>query len=279
MKINLVTDAIRHNLALMKISAHHKAQGDVVTLNQPLESCDLSYGSWLFEQKYPTMMAGGPGLDPARRLEAQINQMKPDYSLFGMNHSLGSTWDYCFRGCDFCVVPKQENDKTHRSIWTFHDSQFDTIELLNNNTFCDPKWRETFEEIWEANLSVIDGNGYDLRLLDEEKAEALSQTRFAGRIHFAWDRMRDEEAIIRGLRVAKRFKLHTMVYVLTGYETTLEEDIYRCQRIHDEGLDPYIMLYNNTRNKQLRGLRRMVNRARSYRSYGSIQEAWQAWRA
>ena len=33
MKVNLLTDAPKHNLALMRISAYHKAQGDDVKLN------------------------------------------------------------------------------------------------------------------------------------------------------------------------------------------------------------------------------------------------------
>jgi len=274
MKVNLLTDAPRHNLALMKVSAHHKAQGDTVILNQPLEPCDLSYASWLFTQKYPAMMSGGPAVDPSRHLLREIDGVKPDYELFGMSHSLGSTWDYCFRCCEFCVVPQQKNDKVHRSIWTFHDARFVTIELLNNNTFCDPRWRETFEEIWDADLTVIDGNGYDLRLLDDQKAACLKDTKFAGYIHFAWDRMRDEAEVVRGLEVARHFKLRAIVYVLTGFESTIDEDIYRCQRIHDLGFDPYVMIYNGSRRRQLRQLRWMINRGRYYRGYPTIRDAW-----
>lgn len=274
MRVNLLTDAPRHNLALMKIAAWHKAQGDTVSVNQALEPCDLSYGSWLFTQRYPTMMAGGPAVDPGRRLLREIEQMKPDYDLFGMTHSLGSTWDYCFRSCEFCIVPKQRNDKVHRSIWAFHDARFDAIEILNNNTFCDPNWRQTFEEIWDADLTVIDGNGYDLRLLDEEKAGCLKRTRFAGYIHFAWDRTRDEAQVVRGLQIAKRFNLRAIVYVLTGFDSTIDDDIHRCQRIHDLGFDPYVMIYNGSRSRQLRQLRWMVNRGRYYRKYPSIRDAW-----
>jgi len=50
MNINLYTDAPKHNLALMKISAWHKAQGDKVTLNMPIMPCDKSYASVLFDK-------------------------------------------------------------------------------------------------------------------------------------------------------------------------------------------------------------------------------------
>lgn len=273
MRINLFTDAPQHNLALMKISAYHKNIGDSVSLNHPQDPCDLSYGSWLFDfsPKYYTDYQGGPGIDPAAKLEG-FDNIKPDYNLFSVDFSLGYTWEYCPRRCGFCVVPKQHNPQVHHSIWEFHDTRFNKICLLNNNTFSDPQWWETFEEIWNANLIVRDENGYDLRLMDEEKAEALKRTRFEGQIHFAWDRIKDERVIIRGLRLAKQYKLNGMVYVLMGYDTTFEEDLYRCQRIHSLGFDPFPMLYKQTR--ALRLFRRFIY-LRYYRQYKTLKQAWQ----
>lgn len=163
-------------------------------------------------------------------------------------------------------------DRTHHSIWEFHDPKFKKIELLNNNTFSDPQWKETFEEIWDADLRVID-NGFDLRLMDEEKAFALSKTKFDGQIHFAWDRIEDENKILAGLKLAKKYKLDAMVYVLVGFDTTLEEDIYRCQKIHDLGFDPYPMPYNGG-NRLNRTFKRFIC-LRYYRKYRTIKEAWQ----
>ncbi len=277
MRVNLLTDLPRHNLALMRISQWHKSQGDEVTLNMPLQPCDLSYGSWFFSQKYQTDIAGGPAVDPKIRLYSLIQDTPPDYDLYpNIDYSLGFTWDYCPRKCDFCIVPKQNNLKVHRSIKSIHNPKFKKICLLNNNTFSDPKYYETFYEIWQADLTVHDENGYDLRLMNAEKANALADTRFDGLIHFAWDSIKDEEKIITGLEFGRECKLHnkSMVYVLTGYNTTLEEDIYRCQKIHDLGYDPFIMLYNDKRSKQLRQFRRMINGCRYYRSYKSIAEAW-----
>ena len=274
MRIGLFTDAPKHNLALMKISAWHKAQGDEVTLNQPLGRYDLTCGSWLFDFNghYPADINGGPGYDPLVRLPADIEAMKPDYSLYRVDYSLGSTWEYCPQRCGFCVVPKQNNPRVHRSIWDFHVPRFEVICLLNNNTFSDPQWRETFEEIWDANLIVRDENGYDLRLLNDEKAEALKRTRFKGQIHFAWDRLADEAQIRKGLDIARRWKLRATVYVLMGYDSSFDEDIYRCQVIHDYGLDPFPMLYRRT--LALRRFRRFIY-LRFYRQYPTLREAWE----
>ena len=268
MKINLRTDAKFHNLALMKISTAHKQVGDKVFLNG-VGIADITYGSWLFSksEKHPCDIEGGPAIDPAIKLNG-FEEYKPDYSLFPVDYSLGFTWSYCPRKCPFCIVPKQNNPKEHHSIWDFHDSKFKKICLLNNNTFSDPQWKETFEEIWDAKLIVRDENGYDLRLIDEEKAEALKKTKFEKYIHYAWDLMENEKGILKGLKLAPR----GLVYVLIGFNTTQEEDIYRCQKIHDLGHDPYVMPYNGG-NKQLKAFKRFIDN-RMYRKYKTINEAW-----
>jgi len=173
-------------------------------------------------------------------------------------------------------VNKQNNPKEHKSIWTFHDSRFKKICLLNNNTFSDPQWKETFEEIWDEETVVVDDNGYDCRLLDDEKAEALKRTKFDGSIHFAWDLMKDETKVLQGLEVARKHRLKAVVYVLVGFNTTQEEDIYRCQKIHDLKFDPYIMPYRTAKgkaSKQARAFKRFID-CRYYRKYKTIQEAW-----
>lgn len=279
MKVSLLTDAPKHNLALMKLSSWHKTCGDKVVLNAPIFPADYTYASVLFERNKNIFIAdeyGGPAF--SGRLPNEVEQMKPDYKLFGTDYSLGYTFRPCWNSCDFCKVPKMDHpDAEHHSIWEFHDSRFKKICLLNNNTFLDSKWKETFQEIWDADLTVIDENGYDLRLLDGEKANALKKTKWATRIHFAWDRMIDEPLILRGLEIAKKHKISgCRVYVLIGYNTGLEQDIYRCQKIVDAGQDPYIMPYKRTRHA--RAFKRFIDTF-MWRKYKTIEEAWNDYRA
>lgn len=272
-RINLLTDAPKHNLALMKISAWHKAQGHSVMLNMPLFPADLTYASKLFDWSTfngKVDIAGGPAVGGTLPLEAE--RLRPDYDLYGLDFSLGYTYRYCPRNCSFCKVPSMEKDKTHYSIWDFHDSRFRKICLLNNNTFADPKWEETFQEIWDADLTVIDENGYDLRLMNADMALALKRTRFQGSIHFAWDRMKDEKKIMGGLRLLKLFAIRGQrVYVLIGYDTTREEDLYRCQKIIDYHQDPYIMPYQS--KPEDRGFKRFID-SFMWRKYKTIEQAW-----
>jgi len=280
MKINLVTDAKYHNLALMKISSFYKAYRNEVYLNG-VGKFDRTIGSWLFDfsAKVPCDYEGGPGVDPAKRLDGAQNQC-PDYSLFNLEYSLGYTWECCPRKCDFCVVPQMNLPKEHKSIYTFHQPRFDTICLLNNNTFSDPDWKKTFEEIWDADLTVKDEQGYDVRLLDDEKALALKRTKFVNnRLHFAWDLMEDEAKVLEGFEILKEHKLNqhdTVVYVLVGFNTTDEEDFHRLQKIDDFHMSPYVMPYDH-KDRHLYALKRFID-LRKYRSYPTIKEAWEAYR-
>jgi hypothetical protein len=277
MKISLLTDAPKHNLALMKISAWHKANGNQVTLNMPLWKADKTYASILFKWNRESFIAqecGGPGFDPLSKLDSIgiDGNVMPDYSLFNLDYSLGYTYRNCFRNCAFCLVGMMNENNDHHSIWEFHDPKFKKICLLNNNTFFDKGWLTTFEEIWDAHLTVVDENGYDLRLLDDEKAAALRKTKWDGQVHFAWDRIQDEKEILRGLELLKKWKIrNAFVYVLIGYDTTQEDDFYRCQKIIDYGFDPYPMPYHQ--NEQEKMFKRFMNTF-MWRKYKTLKEAW-----
>ena len=292
MKVSLLTDAPKHNLALMKLSAWHKANGDEVMLNAPIFPADYTYASVLFENNINLFEAneyGGPayvsmrlrdkngyvedGIQRRNILDKDIEYIQPDYELFGLDYSLGYSYRPCFNTCSFCKVPTFDHpDIGHHSIFDFHRSNFKKICLLNNNTFQDPRWKETFEEIWDADLTVIDENGYDLRLIDDEKAEALKKTKFQGKLHFAWDRMQDEPLMVEGLKTLRKHKISgSGVYVLIGYNTTIEEDIYRCQKITESKQDVYIMPYKKT--KQNMRFKRFMSLF-MWRKYKTIEEAW-----
>lgn len=273
MKIGLITDAPRHNLALMKLSAYHKRAGDEVALNEPQAKADYRYASWIFEGgiRFEAEKVGGVGIDPLIELPRNIEKLRPDYTLFNLDHSLGYTFRACLRDCEFCKVPLMKQDRAHHSIWEFHEARFKTIELLNN-TFYDPLWEDTFKEIYEAKLRILDNGGQDLRLLDEHKAWWIKRLRWKNETKFAWDQMRDEESIVRGLRLLRRAGVkRVMIYVLMGFDTSFEEDLYRCEIINSFGHDPFPMLYRST--PLLRKFRRFIY-LRYYRRYPTIAKAW-----
>lgn len=141
MIINLLTDAPKHNHALMKISTYHKQRGDDVYLNFPLMPANLTYCSVLFDYNLPlyngdyvggpaTVLRGLRGGTLVGILGASIESCRPDYSLFKTDYSLGYSFRPCFRNCSFCKVAFIEyEDTSHHSIWEFHDSKFTKIAV------------------------------------------------------------------------------------------------------------------------------------------------------
>lgn len=48
---------------------------------------------------------GGTGWDLKKRLPPEIENMKPDDTLYGIDYGMGFTSRGCIRNCKFCVVP------------------------------------------------------------------------------------------------------------------------------------------------------------------------------
>ena len=270
MKISILTpDSKMPNLAAMKISAWHKAQGDQVELNFPLMKADFTYASVLFKETPDPVNAEliGGSKYPEIKLDPEIDNMMPDYSLYpDIDYSLGYTYKACPRTCEHCVVPKQHNEEKHYSIWDFHDPKFKKICLMNNNTLADLNWRDTFNEIIETKLKVIDQNGYDARLITEEVAEYMSRLKFDNMIHVAWDYPEHEIEVLIGLcNLTKYIKPYRIsCYVMIGH-TTHEENLGRVSALYAMGINSFVMPLNK-RDRYQQNFARWVNHTATFKT-------------
>lgn len=243
------------NLALMKLSAWHKAQSDHVEWYQPLfEPYDKVYASKTFTDTPDDgylprgTVKGGSGYNLEARLTDEIEQTFPDYSIYpSVDYAIGFTTRGCPRKCPFCIVPQKEgNLKVVGNLYSFWDEQKKVVLLDNNLTAAPMRHFEMLmEQFRKTRVSVDFSQGLDLRLLRNEHCIALKGVKRNKQIHFAWDRMKDEERIMRGLSI---FSSHfhpsnAMVYILIGFDTTPEEDLYRVEILRKMGVDPYVMPY------------------------------------
>jgi hypothetical protein len=263
MKIGLYdVDSKIPNLALMKLSAHHKNIGDEVSMYLPIlhKTYDKVYASKIFnfsDDSFITddMVAGGTGLDMSIVLPANIEDLVPDYSLYRYPHNIGFTMRGCRLKCKFCVVPQKEGSpfstNTIEEIWTQRDSNF--IVLLDNDFFGNPDWRDRIDELNALKLKVNFSQGINIRNLTEEQASALASVNFKNlhntskQVYFAWDDARHEKLIHRGIRrcVEAGIKPYQMAfYVLIGFNSTPEQDLHRVETLRTYGCDPYAMPYD-----------------------------------
>src|SRR4030042_240594 len=117
MRISLVdVDSKIPNLALMKISAFHKAQGDIVGFDLP--NPDKIYASIIFRRKKGFALnnrldtvpfeIGGSGFSLDSCLPLTMEFLKPDYDLYPSEYSQGFSSRGCNRKCVFCFFWKKE---------------------------------------------------------------------------------------------------------------------------------------------------------------------------
>ena len=82
-------------------------------------------------------------------------------------------------------------------------------------------------------------------------------------VHFAWDNPKDDLAgkfawFSERFRIKDRRK--KTVYVLTNFDSTMDENLYRVYKLREMGYDPYVMIYNKPdAPKEIRDLQRWVN--------------------
>ncbi len=272
------------NLALMKISAYHKQLGDQVESYLPLmiDQYDRIYASKIFSDSDGTglnvgrMWIGGTGWNLERTLPEEIEAMDPDYTFYGFDHSLGFTMRGCRFNCSFCVVPEKEgkpkSNNTINEIWTNRSSDF--LILLDNDFFGNPEWQDRIDEIKEYNLRVCFSQGLNIRIITKAQAESLVDLRFRNlkatkkQMHFAWDRIKDEQKIIRGINTCLNAGLlpnQMAFFVLIGYDSTQDEDYHRVMLLRNMGCDPYVMPYNRNDHYQRR-FARWVNHKAIFKS-------------
>ena len=119
------------------------------------------------------------------------------------------------------------------------------IEILDPNiTACKEK-RDLMRQYRETGATLCFNQGLDIRFIDDDDIEDINHMKLK-KIHFAWDNPKDDlEDKFRNY--AKKFRRNThlgMVYVLTNFNSTMEENLHRIYVLRDLGFDPFVMVYD-----------------------------------
>ena len=299
MKIGLI-DVDGHNypnLVLMKLSAWHKSRGDTVEWWwSDMVHYDVVYMSKVFSSEYSPdvpeplnadqVIKGGTGyaIDLVNGVEVYnkerdpvlppgIENICPDYSIYpelAKDTAYGFLTRGCPRGCAFCHVAKKEGRKSCQvaELEEFWRGQ-KNIQIMDPNILA-CKDREKLMEQLAASRAYVDFNqGLDIRLTDRDVADLVGRIRVK-RLHFAWDNPKDDlrpyfQRFSEWYR--RKDPSKKIVYVLTNFGSTLEEDLYRIYTLRDLGYDPYVMIYNKSNApREVRDLQRWCNNRRIFRA-------------
>lgn len=273
------------NLALMKLSAWHKAQGDEVDWWWGFGEYDRVYMSRVFDDTYikdiedpwnaKEIIRGGTGYDLKNKLPDEVERMHPDYSLYPAfaNRAYGFLTRGCPRGCHFCIVAEKEGLCSHKvsDLRDWWDGQ-KNIVLMDPNLLACPQHKELLQQLIDSKAWVDVNQGFDCRLLTKENIELINQVKLKN-IHFAWDYMKETERVLRGLALYKRMATRKIsgaygtVYTLVNYDTTMDENLFRIYTLRDMGFDPYVMVYDKPHApKEIKQLQRWCNNRAIFKS-------------
>lgn len=261
------------NIAQMKISAWHKSQGDHVERYDQFTHYDRVYCSKVFgfssDYQYyinaDEVIKGGTGYAVSRGgedytktddpfLPDEIEHMRPDYSLYNITDTAyGFLTRGCPRGCPFCIVAKKEGRCSYKvaDLSEFWSGEKDIV-LCDPNILACRDWEDLLRQLIDSNAWVDFNQGLDARVMTEGKAEMLGRVK-TKEIHFAWDDYYQKDAVLRGLEMYARYsqdakrKQHAhraVVYTLTNYNTTIEQDLERIYTLRDLGYWAYVMIYD-----------------------------------
>lgn len=288
MKIGLIqVDGKIPNLALMKICGYYER------LNYKVEW----YKGDLFESEYKYIYAsklfsfsqapelpegksfiGGTGIDFYNKLPEEIETSNISYSLYSnCNYHLGFSMKGCRFNCKFCCVPKKEGKPyNYNSIdeILINPVGKNRLMLLDNDFFGGENWKANLNRIIELRLKVCFVQGLNIRIITKEQAELLAKCNFTNSkfnqkyLTFAWDKFNDERLILKGIQICNDAGIRNnqmQFFVLIGFDTNEDQDLYRINLLKKLGCMPFVMAYDK-KNEYQKALAHYVNKRSVFKS-------------
>lgn len=273
------------NLALMKLSAWHKAHGDVVEWWNPLMTYDRVYSSKVFtftpENLYlpPDTVKGGTGYGLYSELPAEVDGIYPDYSIYpNCGHAIGFLTRGCIRNCPWCVVPRKEGLIRPYQTWReIKRADSRDIVFMDNNVLACPWGIEQIESMAGEKIRIDFNQGLDARLITSDVAALLSRLHWIRFIRMSCDTdevLHTVLVAIEQLRVCGVKPYRVFVYLLVQDIDSAER---RALALRRAGVEVFAQPYRDFENrieptKRMKDFARWVNRKPIFNSTHDFSE-------
>ena len=286
MKIGLLAvDSNYPNLALMKISAYHKARGDTVEWYTPFDTYDILYMAKVFSftSDYPYYIAnvrevvrGGTGYDVHSVLPDYVDCLQPDYSLYPRiadNMAYGFLTRGCPNHCRWCIVPQKEGGiRPYMDVDDIAACGRNHLILMDNNVLaCDYGLAQIYK-IVRRKYHVDFNQAIDARLVTPDTARLLAKVRWIKYIRFGCDTPAQIAECERAMSLIRHYgyKGEFFLYcILFDFEESYHRISYWRKYKY---VTPYSQPYREINNPRQRipqwqkDMARWVNRKELYRS-------------
>jgi hypothetical protein len=256
-------DSTIPNLAIMKLSTFYKninANVTVKRLNIPYypnkkkhhitvatSNYDKCFCSVIFPGSLQYIHGdniefGGTGYSLTKNLPTEIEACEPDYTIYPENNiSYGFLSRGCIRNCSFCFVPKKEG--ALKRVNSVDDIVKHPItKFLDNNFLALPDANIIMQELIQKNIKHQFNQGLDIRLVDKEKSQLLSNLNYHGEYIFAFDNIKYQDIIDTKLAIMdwrKDWQFKFFVYVHP--DMPISDTTKRIKYLYKNKCLPYIM--------------------------------------
>lgn len=249
------------NLALMKLSAWHKLQGDTVEWWNPLYRYDRIYSSKIFdftpEDPYLPEHAircgtGYKDVPVDTELPPEIDSMYPDYSIYPKcDYAIGYLTRGCPNHCRWCVVPLKEGQiRPYRTWEQVVRPDTDKLVLMDNNILAIEHGIEQLESLSHTKYKIDLNQGMDARLVTDEIAQILSRLNWIRYIRFSCDQKSQIEPIKNAITLLGKYGVkpyRIFVYLLVTSNLANAEERVSALNNHSRGICIYAQAERNPR--------------------------------
>ena len=259
------------NLALHKIQTYFLQCGAMVKWGQRRDLilehwADQIYVSCVFAENKAKAAEweglatiGGSGYDLSIKLPDEIEGVKPRINR-------GFTTRGCIRKCGFCIVTKKEGGiRAVGDLLDLWDEVGKDIVLMDNNILALPEhFRLVCSQARQHNLRIDFNQGLDHRLLTNDIVDELASIRHV-EYKFSFDQLSYENGVRQAIELLADGGIKSsMWFVLVGYNTCFDEDLYRLNLLRALGATAFVQRYKKNRCNLL--LSRWANRHAWFRA-------------